>query len=309
MMSEGKVSDTNDYHMKLAEKYAPEPTERISQLYMSDPTHLLNKNAVIREAAVIKDQLVRESHSDNPPHNSHFYRCMKDMFSLFIEDLRKTPILEIKDPWWRYAIEYDFWGIRLILIHERCEQFVEYIDDYKLEIPEIKAVRDFHVNIIVERTRLISIEEFAALTDTKPVTVTQWIKRCKLKSASKVGNSWMIPETADIPSSRGYVNAIYAWDNRLIDLPARYEFMNEYNTISFLQYTSDAVGIYYGTRYKEDKYIIGYSETLAREVALDLEYQICICRPDIYYVCPANPDLIIFDEEGKEIIQNNEEKH
>ncbi len=62
--------------------------------------------------------------------------------------------------------------------------------------------------LICVECEMLSVDEFARLYGVTPITVRQWIRRGKLRTAMKVGGEWVIPELADKPG-RGYEPAWY----------------------------------------------------------------------------------------------------
>ena len=56
--------------------------------------------------------------------------------------------------------------------------------------------------------KLLTVDEYAAINKTGQVTVRQWIRRGKLRSAIKMGGEWRIPEISD-PPTRGYTPVTY----------------------------------------------------------------------------------------------------
>lgn len=54
----------------------------------------------------------------------------------------------------------------------------------------------------------LTVEQFADIQSVTPITVRQWIRRGKLRSAKKNGRDWLIPSFEDKPS-RGYESVQY----------------------------------------------------------------------------------------------------
>lgn len=66
--------------------------------------------------------------------------------------------------------------------------------------------------------KLLTVEEYAAMNKTGQVTVRQWIRRGKLRSAIKIGGEWRIPEISD-PPTRGYTPVRYFNNGQFLSTP------------------------------------------------------------------------------------------
>ncbi|MBR6451936.1 MAG: helix-turn-helix domain-containing protein, partial [Lachnospiraceae bacterium] len=86
--------------------------------------------------------------------------------------------------------------------------------------------------------KLLNVEEFAKRYQVLPVTVRQWIRRGKLRTATKVGTEWRIPELTELPV-RGYRSARYEWSEKLTSLPDTFSYINNYNSAEFTQDEKD----------------------------------------------------------------------
>ncbi len=70
------------------------------------------------------------------------------------------------------------------------------------------------MSLALERTLLnvkceyVTIDQFSKIQEVKPLTVTQWIHRGRLRNAKKDGDKWLIPSIEDKPS-RGYESVQY----------------------------------------------------------------------------------------------------
>lgn len=85
---------------------------------------------------------------------------------------------------------------------------------------------DESFRLICYPAHLMTVEDYAKLNRTEPVTVRQWIRGGKLRNAVKIGGEWRIPEITDTPS-RGYSSVRYYNNRRLFILPQNYHCLNQ----------------------------------------------------------------------------------
>ena len=97
---------------------------------------------------------------------------------------------------------------------------------------------------------MLTIEEYATLYDVKPVTVRQWLRRGKIRTAVKNGREWRIPEVTE-PCRKGYMHGTYKILSELKDIPAEYEILNQCNRISIEQEKS---GLFKVSFYRDGHY-------------------------------------------------------
>lgn len=87
-------------------------------------------------------------------------------------------------------------------------------------------------DLIEIKSKLLTVEEFAKQYDVKVVTVRQWIRRGKIRTAIKMGGEWRIPELAGIPNKqRGYKPVRYRIDEPMRKLIDGFEFINDYENV------------------------------------------------------------------------------
>lgn len=179
-------------------------------------------------------------------HSSAYYSIYESLYNGFIEDIKKTPIMTIADSWWYYAIEENQRGIKLR---------TSVLKEFSFQVSNGKACFRGHTTsggyVVAELSlRELTVEEYAEKYDVEPVTVRQWIRRGKLRSAKKIGNEWRIPESTDIPK-RGYEPCTYSmsldYQRKRNEIKSQYDFMKDANHISIVQDEQD-----------KNKYIVTY---------------------------------------------------
>jgi hypothetical protein len=153
-----------------------------------------------------------------------------DLCRAFYERVKACKLPKLTELWWFYG--YLFEDDRIVL--ELCTASDVDIDD-KGNIGWSTTVE--HV-LISQECKMLSVEEFASDWGVEPVTVRQWIRRGKLRTAKKVGRNWLIPELADRPV-RGYESAHYLLiDPKSIQIP-EYPLVSVCDTISIMQNETD----------------------------------------------------------------------
>ena len=126
------------------------------------------------------------------------------------------------------------------------------------------------------KTKLLTVEEYAALHKVEHVTAVTRIRRGKIRSAVKVGSQWRIPELAE-PVQRGYQSTEYTWRGRLTGLPDKYRIIEDYNRAEFFQDENDLTQFH--VRFSGDN-IEPMEFTCAREQRGKIE-QLFIAHPDV----------------------------
>ena len=86
--------------------------------------------------------------------------------------------------------------------------------------------------LITVKPRMLNTEEYALRCDTNVRTITQWIRRGKLRAAYKAGNEWRISALTEKPENRGYIDSYYKWEEVLEGLPDEYKFLNQFGSVA-----------------------------------------------------------------------------
>lgn len=132
---------------------------------------------------------------------------------------------ELED-WWAYELTLSYDGIYLFCNHYN---FRGLAPDNKLDM-----VCDQEFILLSVKSQLLTVEQYAEQYGVESVTVRQWIRRGKIRTATKYGKEWRIPILTE-PPTRGYSPASYSWKQPLTELPKGYEFLASYDKVLILQ--------------------------------------------------------------------------
>ena len=154
------------------------------------------------------------------------------LYGELYEQISDSNLFDAPEGYWHYTIERDSMGVRLKLVEENG--YVNEDLDYILE-----EYGDEYIMFDIP-AKLLTIEQYAQLYNVQAVTVRQWIRRGKIRTAVKRGKEWRIPELSKIPNKeRGYTTAVYSWDAPLDDAPEGFDYINKYSRVAISQFTQD----------------------------------------------------------------------
>ena len=128
-------------------------------------------------------------------------------------------------------------------------------------------------------SKLLTVEEYADRYRVETVTVRQWIRRGKIRTAIKYGNEWRIPELTELPT-RGRSDALYFLDED-IELEKKYEYLRGCHSLWIIQDDYNKK-LYQITLHGKDitkEYRVMYFDVKEKE---QLELY-CISSPHIHY--------------------------
>ena len=163
-----------------------------------------------------------DSLSGSNRHTARYYSVMEELLKCFRKRIANTILPRHLEDWWFYSYEISYHGIGLFLEHMGSAWLNEdQTDSDSQTIDQIFP-------LVFIPTKMLSVDEYAKLYEIEPVTVRQWIRRCKLRTVEKAGKEWRISELTDVPK-RGFEPAQYRWRGRILeDLPEGFDFLNEY---------------------------------------------------------------------------------
>ncbi len=174
---------------------------RNDKLVMFNTTHLLNKREVV---ASIEDFIVHHQEKDNGEAYSESRRqAIIEICKTFLEKVKETEIPDVTKPFCSYRYDLKYSGIALT--------FAKYSDivlDEEGELSEATVTQEY--TLVEVESEYLSVEEYAKLSGVTDVTVRQWIRRGKLRTAKKVGGEWKISALSE-PPKRGYEGVTYLW--------------------------------------------------------------------------------------------------
>lgn len=139
-----------------------------------------------------------------------------DIFQEFLANIKHMELPALTEPLTCYEYYLQHTGISLEISHY---DFIKFDEDNN-----IKEGTASSREIYLLPCELMTVSEYAELSGVTVVTVRQWIRRGKLRSAQKNGRDWLIPALST-PPQRGYVSATYYWDHLSDAISDSYTFL------------------------------------------------------------------------------------
>lgn len=197
-------------------------------------THLMNKEDIVADVDKTLEAILKNAEKD-PRHSYAYYATLKSLLEEFKKSLDDIVFIRNLDDGWCYDWGVSYSGADLQLVHYNLyEGYAE--DSSLLEFDQI-------FTLFTVPTKLLTVDEYALLHGVEVVTVRQWIRRGKIRTAKKYGNEWRIPSLTDTPN-RGYSSAFYEWKDTLAGLPDDLEYLNDYGAAFFMQDDEDKKQFY-----------------------------------------------------------------
>lgn len=217
-----------------------------------------------------ESRITSKSQTDKK-HSAAFYYAYIKLMNQFYKKIEETVLFERLEDFWYYSIGIDSSGASLSLVYTpKC---------WRNDKGTITVTVGQELSLLRVRAGFLSVNQYAEEYGVSLVTVRQWIRRGKLRSAIKVGNTWVIPELTDLPG-RGYQSASYAYNGRLSDVPEEYEFLQGYTCVIINQDMADKqmFEVILAAGNKEPKHM-----TLDTKEREKLELYL-ISNPEIHYI-------------------------
>ena len=181
----------------------------------------------------------------------------------FLNKLEELNLPKLTDDWWCYSY---------ILKIDSIDLGLTLCTDLEVEDDEVSGATFSDEYILLSvKSDYMTVSEFAKLYNVKDITVRQWIRRGKIRSAKKEGRDWLIPDIADKPK-RGFQDVTYMWKELTQEILSKYPFLKGYNHMFIFQ-DEDDKGLYdlilsnYGNKIREK---IQISNTKREQLELDL---------------------------------------
>ena len=174
---------------------------------------------------------IKKKTEEGSTQSQAYYRIAYELLERLEVKVENTRIFDAPEGYWAYSFEINSQGVILYLEYYNS---VDFDENKNLSFSYIGET----FPIITVKTRLLTVEEYARMYEVETVTVRQWIRRGKIRTAIKFGKEWRIPELTQVPS-RGYRMGQYKWEESLSDLPPEYEFLNKYNLATLYQDDKD----------------------------------------------------------------------
>lgn len=199
-----------------------------------------------------------------------FLKSIISLMKQFGKAIADSPMFDAPDDWWAYSFEISATEIKLSLEHYG---YVGFEGD---EVTETDVDASF--TLISVKASLLTVEEYGEKYGVQPVTVRQWIRRGKIRTAVKAGQSWRIPELTALPV-RGYVPAEYEWNRKTAYFPEGYEYLASYSRAELSQDETDRN--LYHVILSDGRKLKGLKMNIKEREALEL---VLISNPMVTYV-------------------------
>lgn len=165
-----------------------------------------------------------EAASEERDHSDLFYQVLDDLLEKFKKELYGKNLPEPLNDWWSYSYTITDSGIKLSMDYYSWSHCFE---------GDFDCSRDGQIVLLEIPAKMLTVSEYAEVHGVAPVTVRQWIRRAKIRSAVKYGNEWRISELTELPKSKGYTSCHYIWKNTLIGLPDKFAYLNKFSGAYF----------------------------------------------------------------------------
>ena len=168
----------------------------------------------------LKTRALIKEISETPCHSLPYYNGLLRLLNHVILEVKTRNIFPAPDGWY-----YSF-----TVFNTEADLFIRHVKSMEETEDEGTASTtieyDESFRLISYPVNLLSVEEYAKLNKIEAVTVRQWIRRGKLRTAVKLGGEWRIPEITDTPA-RGYTSVRYYNDGRFFPLPQSYKCLEQ----------------------------------------------------------------------------------
>lgn len=250
-LSDEEYQEYYDTLLSLVDELFKDNDEEIEEFRKNS---ILTKDQLLSSISETIDHYQKEANSGSEKHAPVYYSTINQILKKFRYQVENLTLPEPLHTWWFYSYEISDTGIRL---------FLNYLDwEADLQSTEIKCRINSSFTLVEVQADLMTVNDYAKRYDIQPVTVRQWIRRGKIRSAIKFGGEWRIPELFELNKVRGYTPSIYVWSSTLTDVPEKFAFLNDFVSARFSQdlkdkkiYTVEFSSADYGSTsivYKED---------------------------------------------------------
>lgn len=205
--------------MKFSNKRTLQYSDQFKKNHMTSKQDLLKKFDCIIKTVNQKSQ-------DDTRHSAAYYHVVNELLKKFQKKLVSTRLFTELEDWWAYELTLSYDGIYLFCNHYN---FHGLAPDNKLDM-----VCDHEFILLSFKSELLTVEQYAEQYGVESVTVRQWIRRGKIRTATKYGKEWRIPILTE-PPTRGYSPASYSGKQPLTELPKSCEFLVAYDKVLILQ--------------------------------------------------------------------------
>lgn len=170
------------------------------ELIIFQQESLLTKKEVLESVEDYMKYLKTQSEDDVSERKRD---VLLELLNRFYQVVQNTDVPTVKRPWFCYEYYINNYGITLELV--KYEDMV-FDDDMITE-----STLSVEYTLAEVKCEMLTVEDYAKTYGVSEITVRQWIRRGKLRTAKKVGRDWLIPSIADTPK-RGFQPAQYSWE-------------------------------------------------------------------------------------------------
>ena len=191
--------------------------------------HFITSKKELIDALSERKSVIDDVAKKDKSHSYSYYSAIKDGFDNFVELLSVKALPTLPEP---FAYELN------ITIYSIALKMIEVID-----IHEYKDIKGIAYDVGDEYTlielpfKLLSIEEYANENNTNIKTVSQWIRRGKIKSAKKIGREWYIPEIAEI--TKPEEKCEYVWNKDKTQFDDEYTNLSSFTELAIIENKDD----------------------------------------------------------------------
>ena len=160
----------------------------------------------INEVLVMLENLqndIKAEMIEKPQHSLSYYRSILFLIQNFEFEASRRNLFAASDDWY-FSFEITNRVARLFIKHQA--PLPSITDDCRAA--KFETAYDERFCLMNYPVETLTVEEFSEKNNIKPVTVRQWIRRGKLRNATKIGGEWRIPVITDLPT-RGYEPVTY----------------------------------------------------------------------------------------------------
>ena len=187
---------------------------------------LLTKDQVLKKLKELRGSCADELFSG---HSDSYIKILNGVLDEFSKKISRANFPEPLPDFWRYEFAVSIYAAKLFLVKinynfsldEDLEGYCDSVD-----------TSDLYPLITVPVSQL-TVSEYAKQYGVAPVTVRQWIRRGRIRSAEKIQKEWLISALVEPPKDRGYTPGGYSWMPPLQKLPKEYEYLNRYSYARF----------------------------------------------------------------------------
>lgn len=168
-----------------------------------------------------KLQEITKERDESPKHSLPYYNGLIKLLNKVIFEFATRQIFPAPEGWY-YSFSITNIDASLYIRHVSSPEHGKEPDSKTSQ----EVIYDESFRLICYPTNLMPVDDYAKINGIEPVTVRQWIRRGKLRTAVKIGGEWRIPEITDTPS-RGFTSVRYYNNGRLFILPQNYNCLNQ----------------------------------------------------------------------------------